>query len=371
MDVPPGEEATGSLDSSSLLGYSFKFGDLDAYDAKFQPPDFSNYFIHSFGADPKTWNEALNSKYADQWITAELVEKNNFAHHQVYDVVPRIEAKGKKIFKPRPVLKLKLNPPNATDPNGSIDKFKYRLTIAAFTKMLTQGIDYQEKHASTVRFNSIKILFAIAVLHDWDIVLYDIRSFFLYGEFEGEDVFMEQQPGWEPEGKPREDYVCKLNRTMYGHPAAAHYAQKKLKKALTAKDLFKATTADDCVYVSQPLAAANPVQSSSPLLEQEEGYAAMGAHVDDLCGVGDDKGLQKIKGVVGDSFNFTEIRNPAVVTGIQIERDRTAGYLKLHQTAYTAALLDKYNMSDCRSVDTPIDPSWYRACAYAAAHNTS
>jgi hypothetical protein len=151
-------------------------------------------FIHSFGADPKTWDEALNSKYADQWIAAELVEKNNFAHHQVYYVVPRIEAKGKKIFKPRPVLKLKFNPPNATDPNGSIDKFKYHLTIAAFTKMLTQGIDYQEKHASTVRFNSIKILFAIAVLHDWDIVLYDIRSFFLYGEFEAEDVFMEQQP---------------------------------------------------------------------------------------------------------------------------------------------------------------------------------
>jgi hypothetical protein len=101
MDVPPGEGATGSLNSSSLLGYSFKFGDLDAYDAKFKLPDFRNYFIHSFAAEPKTWDEALNSKYADQWIAAELVERNNFAHHQVYDVVPRIEAKGKKIFKPR------------------------------------------------------------------------------------------------------------------------------------------------------------------------------------------------------------------------------------------------------------------------------
>jgi hypothetical protein len=42
MDVPPGEGATGSLNSSSLLGYSIKFGDLDAFDAKFKLPDFSN-----------------------------------------------------------------------------------------------------------------------------------------------------------------------------------------------------------------------------------------------------------------------------------------------------------------------------------------
>jgi hypothetical protein len=147
---------------------------------------------------------------------------------------------------------------------------------------------------------------------------------------------------------------------MYGHPAAAHYAQKQLKKALTANDLFKATTADDCVYVSQPV-TADSIPTSSPFHQKEEGYAAMGAHVDDLCAVGDDKGLQKIKDVLGDSFNFTEMRNPSVVTGIQIERNRSTGWLKLHQTAYTVALLDKYNMSDCRSVDTPIDPGTVRA----------
>jgi hypothetical protein len=319
--------------------------------------------VHGFGPNPKTWPEALNSKYADQWIAAELVETNSFEHHQVFDVVPRAEARGKKIFKPRPVLKIKINPNNEIDPYGSIDKFKYRLTIAAFTKMLTQGIDYQEKHASTVRFNSVKILFAIAVLHDWDVVLYDIRPFFLYGEFEGAErtSSWSSSPAGNPRaGKPREDYVCKLNRTMYGHPAAAHYAQKQLKKALTDENSFKATTADDCVYVSQPLHPDAP-PPSPPLYEQEGGYAAMGAHVDDLCAIGDDKGLQKIKDVLDKSFTFTEIRNPDVVTGIQVERNREARYLKLHQRAYTRDLLDKYDMLDCRSVDTPIDPGTAQA----------
>ena len=62
--------------------------------------------------------------------------------------------------------------------------------------MLTQGIDYAEKYASTVRWNSIKMLIAIAVLHDYDIVLFDIAAFFLYRKLK-EKVFMEQPKGWE------------------------------------------------------------------------------------------------------------------------------------------------------------------------------
>jgi hypothetical protein len=108
-------------------------------------------------------------------------------------------------------------------------KFKYRLTIAAFTKLLTPGIDYlRRKHATTVRFNSLKVLLAIAVLHDWDIVLYDVILFFLYGKFEGEDVYMEQQPGWEPEGKPApaatyNDGEQKQSTKAVNHSTAKHY----------------------------------------------------------------------------------------------------------------------------------------------------
>ena len=130
--------------------------------------------------------------------------------------------------------------------------------------------------------------------------------------------------------------------------------------------IFKATTADDCVYVSQvtndtSIPASTSHQGKRQQHAQEEGYAAMGAHVDDLCAIGDSKGLQKIKDALGKTFNFTENRNPDVVTGIQIERDRAARSLKLHQTAYTTELLGKYNMLDCRSVDTPVDPGTARA----------
>ena len=99
-----------------------------------------------------------------------------------------------------------------------------------------------------MRWNSIKILIAIAVVFDFDIVLFDVATFFLYGELPDE-VYMEQPLGWEKEGQPREDYVWKLNRSMYGLPQASRCAQRKLKDVLIAENEFKATT-DDCVYVN-------------------------------------------------------------------------------------------------------------------------
>lgn len=312
---------------------------------------YGNYFVHNFGPEPANWEEAMASKYANEWIAAKLAEQNSFAHHNVLEIVPRSNARGKKIFKPRPVLKIKVKPPSSEHPHGAIDKFKYRLTIAAFTRTLVQGVDYEEKYASTVRWNSIKILIAIAVKMNWDIVLFDIATFFLYGKMKDE-VFMEQAPGWEVEGKPKEDYICKVLKSMYGLPQAPHCAQVELKETLTEGGEFHSTTADDCIYVSG---------QGAPTAGKDNGYAALGAHVDDLTGIGDAKGLAKIEATLGSKFKFTKEVNPTVITGVQIERDRKARWLKLHQAAYVNELLAKHNMTDCRSVDTPMDPGTARS----------
>ena len=306
--------------------------------------DFDNYMIHSFGPDPNTWEEALDSKYANEWIQAELLERAAFTHHEVLKIVPRSAANNKRIFKSRPVMKIKINPPCEEHPHGSIDKFKVRMTIAAYTKMLTQGVDYEEKHASTVRWNSIKMLIAVAVRFDFDIVLYDISTFFLYGELTDE-VYMEQPFGWEPDDKPREDYITQVMRGMYGLPQSGHCAQRKLKETLTGKGEFQPSSADDCVYVSQ----------------DHEKYSILGTHVDDLLGTGDDAGLKMIEDTLTSVFKITKICNPSMVTGVQIERNRPAHWLKLHQGAYINNLLAEYGMTDCHPAPTPMDPGMARA----------
>jgi hypothetical protein len=307
----------------------------------------SSYFVHTWGKDPVNWAEAMSSPFANEWIVAMLAERESFRHHEVYTLVLRSEAAGHKIFKCRPVLKIKLNPPSADEPNGSLDKFKYRLVIAAFTRMLTEGIDYKEKHASTVRWNALKVLIAVAVQNDWDLLHIDIKTFFLYGVLdEGTTVFMEQPSGWDTPDKPAKDYVCLLNKSVYGHPAAAHCAQKELKKNLTSGENFSQTTADDCVFVSN---------LNAP------GYSAAGTHVDDILAVGDSKGLSLLSTTLNSKFELTQKLNPSVITGVQIERHRETKWLKLHQGDYVTNMLKDFDMQDCSSVDTPMDPGTARA----------
>jgi hypothetical protein len=193
------------------------------------------------------------------------------------------------------------------------------------------------------------MLISIAVMRDFDIVLYDIKTFFLYGKLEDE-VFMEQPAGWEPEDKPRADWIWQLRRSMYGLPQASHCAQKKLHDTLEADGVFKRTTADDCVYVSQQ---GDPGKGN--------GYAALGAHVDDLLGIGDEKGLLKVEETMQKEFEITKERNPSVITGVQVERNREVKWLKLHQEAYIISILTDHDMLDCKSTDTPMDPGTMRA----------
>ena len=100
-------------------------------------------------------------------------------------------------------------------------------------------------------------MIAMAVQYDYDIVLYDIATFFLYGVLNHE-IFMEQAEGWDTADFPREHFIWLLNKTLYGLPEASCRAQLVLKGALIDEDDFKATTADDCVYTSVPTPSTTP-----------------------------------------------------------------------------------------------------------------
>jgi hypothetical protein len=314
------------------------------------PPDDHNFMLHSHD-QPKNWKAALASDEANEWIEARLAEKNSFREHDVLQLVPRSDATnvGAKIYHSKIVLKKKMNPPTPAEPEGSVDKFKYRLVIAAFTKMMTQGIDYAEKHANQVRWNAVLVLIATAVIFDLDITLFDIRTFFLTGELDEDcDVYMEQPEGWEPPDKPRKDFICKLKKSMYGLPQASHVAQVKLKATLTKNGKFKATDADDCVFVSTTPPTA-------------PGYAVTGTHVDDLISIGDRPGLDKLEGELRADFNITVKHAPTLIMAVEVDRKREKKWLKLHQTAYTTALLTKHQMLNCTPTDTPMDAGTAKA----------
>jgi hypothetical protein len=113
--------------------------------------------------------------------------------------------------------------------------------------------------------------------------------------------------------------------------------------------MFKSTASDDSVYVT-----TNPDPSA---------YAALGTHVDDMPTIGTSAGIDQVRAVLSDKFDITEknLGDEGVIMGVQYLRDRQNRRLKLHQTASAEELLAANNMTDCKGVNTPIDPGMAKA----------
>jgi hypothetical protein len=67
-----------------------------------------------------------------------------------------------------------------------------RLVANGFTQI--QGIDYEETFSPVARFESLRLILALATLEDWEIHQMDIKSAFLNRLLE-EEIYMSNQKG--------------------------------------------------------------------------------------------------------------------------------------------------------------------------------
>jgi len=348
VDLIPDQENAQLRQSVRQKGYQFSDGvAIASIPDEDIPPDPMSLVIHNWGPEPTTYEEAMALHDADQWILADLIEKEQFKALDVFETVPRSHAtrRGKRIFKFKEVFKRKMNPPDEDNPLGSLDKHKFRLTIAAYTNSLREGIDYKEKNASTVRWTTIKILLAVAVKFDLDLTLIDISTFFLYGDLD-EEVYMEFPSRWAEDDESPPDYIWRLKKGVYGWPSASNGAQKKLNSVLVKNKVFKQSPNDDCVYT---------------LSDSSKNYCTTGTWVDDLFTIGNPEGTSELIKTLEAEFKITVIKNPTSVTGVELIRNREKKWAKLHQCEFTTNLLKDYKMLDSQSVSTPIDPGITKA----------
>ncbi|MCY4831085.1 reverse transcriptase domain-containing protein, partial [Salmonella enterica subsp. enterica serovar 1,4,[5],12:i:-] len=92
-------------------------------------------------------------------------------------------------------------------PDGSIDKFKARLVAKGFRQR--EGVDFFDTYSPVTRITSIRLLLAIASLHNLIIHQMDVKTAFLNGELE-EEIYMDQPEGFVVPGLEKK--VCKLNK---------------------------------------------------------------------------------------------------------------------------------------------------------------
>ena len=148
--------------------------------------------------DPATFREAMASDFADKWHEACKYEMDALAKNGTWTLVDLLP--GHKAIKSKWVFKRKAD-----------GRFRARLVAKGFTQI--QGIDYDETFSPVARFESLRLLLALAALEDWEIHQMDVKSAFLNSLLD-EEIYMEQPEGFVVPGQ--EGKVCLLAKAIYG-----------------------------------------------------------------------------------------------------------------------------------------------------------
>jgi hypothetical protein len=229
--------------------------------------------------------------------------------------------KDKPIIKSKWIFKVKYNP------NGTIDRYKARLVAKGYTQ--TKGIDYEETFAPVVRHETMRYLFAYATQRKLPIIAMDVETAFLNGELE-EEVYMEI-----PEGFANAGAICQLNKALYGLKQSPRAWNQKIATYLK-EEGFKQSQADPCLFIR----------------ETEGNLALLSLYVDDCMIIGEEKDIQKTKEILTSQFKMKDLGEVKQIVGIQVERDQES--TKIFQTKKIEEMLTRFNMQDCRGVDTPL-----------------
>ncbi|GJW31679.1 retrovirus-related pol polyprotein from transposon TNT 1-94 [Tanacetum coccineum] len=95
--------------------------------------------------------------------------------------------------------------------DGSIEKYKARLVVKGYAQQ--HGIDYEETFSPVSRFETIRIILAVAVQWQWKLYEFDVKSAFLNGDLK-EEVYVCQPLDFESMSNPSK--VFRLHKALYG-----------------------------------------------------------------------------------------------------------------------------------------------------------
>lgn len=286
-------------------------------------------YIFNVKDDPSTFDEAMRSHDAPFWNEVINDEMDSIMGNNTWilaDLPPKCKPIGCKwIFK----KKLRID--------GTVEKFKARLVVQGFTQK--PGIDYFDTYAPVARISTIRLLIALAAIHNLVIHQMNVKTTFLNGDLE-EEVYMRQPEGFVVEGQ--EQKVCKLIKSLYGLKQAPKQWHQKFDEVVLSNG-FKLHNSDKCIYSK---------------FDDNSQVVIICLYVDDIliCGA-DMSQVEMTKSFLSSQYSMKDMEEADVILGIRIKREK--GKLILSQSHYIEKLLKKFNVNDVSTslYSTPMDPS--------------
>nr|GEX28247.1 zinc finger, CCHC-type [Tanacetum cinerariifolium] len=280
--------------------------------------------------------------------------------------------------------------------DGTVDKFKARLVIQGFRQK--EGINYFDTYAPVARITTIRLLLALAAIHNLVIHQMDVKTTFLNGDLK--EVYMKQPERFVMSGNGHK--VCKLVKSLYGPKQAPKQWHQKFDEVLLLS--FHLNQSDNCVYskfddsdkcviiclyvddmlifgTDQDQVDKTKKFLSSRFLMKDMGEsnvileaysdASWINHVEDssftsgwvfLLGGGAISWAFKKKTCITGSTMESEfvalvasdMGESNVILGIKIKRENKR--IVITQSHYIENILKKFNREDCSPVSTPMDP---------------
>lgn len=121
--------------------------------------------------------------------------------------------------------------------------FKARLCIRGCKQ--EEGIDYVDTYAPVVKYESLRILFAVASQLDLEIIQFDVKAAFLYGDLK-QTIYIKIPTGLKVANASKK--ACRLLKVIYGLKQASRSFNKKLCKFLK-KFGFRRCKSEGSVFV--------------------------------------------------------------------------------------------------------------------------
>ena len=291
--------------------------------------DMDSCYVASSASDlnePSTYKQAISGDDSIKWKEAMNDEFDSLMKNKTWELVPR--PTDQKVIGCRWLYKIKQGA------DGSISRLKSRLVAQGYSQ--TEGIDYDEVFAPVARSATIRTLLSFANTNDLEIHQLDVKTAFLHGVLDC-DLYMEQPEGYVDLDHP--DYVCKLNKCLYGLKQSAKCWNELLDRHFIENGYTRAD-ADGCVYVKT-------VSGS---------FMIMGVYVDDFIPISNDPEMMKTeKAALSAKFEIVDNGNISYFLRMLIKRDRENRTLTISQPNYVDTILSKFGMSECKPVATPMD----------------
>ena len=276
--------------------------------------------------EPQTYRQAVKGPDAVRWNEAMLEEYNAHLANNTWTIVKL--PPEKMVVASKWVYRIKHNA------DGSVERFKARLVAKGFTQR--PGIDYFETFASTMRHATIRVILALAAIEDLHLRSVDVSHAFINSEIDTE-VYMAQPCGFVQHGP---EYVCKLNKSIYGLKQSPRLWGEKLGSAMKELGFTKAYS-DPSLYI----------------YDRDNVKVIVPVFVDDITLASkSDAALDKFVVDLGKYFKLRDLGPTSLLLGVEITRNRADRIIYLSQRQYILNKLDEFKMTDCNPVGTPMLP---------------